>query len=73
MNTYKFSGLPSNSLVAATVTLLVVGWFALASGAILTDQHSEATIEAARAAPEARAAIAPQARFTIVVAAKRPA
>lgn len=73
MNTYKFSSLPSNSSVAATVTLLVVGWFALAGGAILTDQHSGAIIEAARAATSASAEIAPEARFSIVVEARRPA
>lgn len=73
MNTYRFSGMPSNSSVAATVTLLVVGWFALAGGAILTDQHSGATIEAARATSDASAEIAPEARFSIVVEAQRPA
>lgn len=73
MNAYKFSDLPSTSSVAATVTLLVCAWFALAGGAILTDQHSEATIEAARAATSASAEIVPEARFSIVVEAKRPA
>ena len=73
MNAYKFSDLPSNSSVAATVTLLVSAWFALAGGAILTDQHSEATIESARSMPVRSVAIAPQARLTIVVEARRSA
>lgn len=71
MNTYKFSGLPSNSSVAATVTLLVCAWFAMAGGAILTDQHSAATIESARAVPASHAEIPDAARLTIVVEAKR--
>ena len=71
MNTYKFSGLPSNSSVAATVTLLVCAWFAMAGGAILTDQHSQATIESARAVPASVTEIPDAARLTIVVEAKR--
>lgn len=71
MNTYKFSGLPTHSSVAATVTLLVCAWFALAGGAILTDQHSAAIIESARAAPAAYTEIPDAARLTIVVEAKR--
>ena len=73
MNTYRFSHLPSTSSVAASVTMLVCAWFALAGGAILTDQHSSGTIEAARAAPAASAAIPAEARFSILVEAKRPA
>jgi hypothetical protein len=46
---YKFASLPSNSSVTAAVTLLVSAWFVMAGGAILTDQHSEATVENARA------------------------
>ena len=71
MNAYKFSGLPSNSSVAATVTLLVCAWFAAAGGAILTDQHSQATIESARAVPVSTTEIPDAARLTIVVEAKR--
>ena len=71
MNAFKFSGLPSNSSVAATVTLLVCAWFAAAGGAILTDQHSAGTIESARAAPASHTEIPEAARLTIVVEAKR--
>jgi hypothetical protein len=50
MNTpYRFAGLPSNSSVTAAVTLLVSAWFVMAGGAILTDKHSEHTVENARA------------------------
>lgn len=72
MPAYNFSTMPSNSAVAASVTLLVTAWFALAGGAILTDNHSEGTIEAARApAPAYTAEIPPEARLTIVVEARR--
>lgn len=47
--TYKFAGLPSNAAVSSLVTMLVCGWFVLAGGAILTDRHSEHTVENARA------------------------
>jgi hypothetical protein len=73
MNAYKFSGMPSNSSVAAVVTLLVSGWFVLAGGAILTDHHSQATLESARAVQVASADIPAAARLTIVVEAKRSA
>jgi hypothetical protein len=46
---YKFAGMPSNSAVASLVTMLVCAWFVLAGGAILTDKHSEHTVENARA------------------------
>ena len=71
MNTFKFSGLPSHASVASAVTLLVTGWFALAGGAILSDNHSEATLENARAVQAVSAAIPEEARLTIVVEAKR--
>ena len=71
MNTYRFAGLPSNSSVANAVTLIVAGWFLLAGGAILTDQHSRQTVENAKAPPAQTAEINPEARFTIVVEARR--
>ena len=72
MPAYNFSAMPSNSSVSASVTLLVCAWFGLAGGAILTDNHSEGTIEAARApAPAYTAEIPPEARLTIVVEARR--
>ena len=71
MNTYRFAGLPSNASVASVVTLLVSAWFVLAGGAILSDQHSGATIEMAKARPAQLVEIAPEARMTIVVEARR--
>jgi hypothetical protein len=71
MNTYRFAGLPSNSSVAGIVTLLVSAWFVLAGGAILTDQHSEQTVENARAPAARLAEIPAEARMTIVVEARR--
>jgi hypothetical protein len=73
MKPYQFARLPSNASVAGLVTVLVSAWFVLAGGAILTDQHSEGTLEMARAHPAVHAEIAPEARLTIVVAARRSA
>jgi hypothetical protein len=58
MNTYSTPAYPSNASVSSAVTMLVSAWFLLASGAILTDQHSGATI-------------VPEAHFSIVVEARR--
>ena len=85
MNAYKFAAYPSNSSVASAVTLLVSAWFLVASGAILADasspnaradhaQAGQATRYAqARDAAPATAGIAPQARLTITVEARRSA
>ena len=54
---YRFAGLPSTSAVSSLVTLLVCTWFAVAGGAILTDHHSEHTVENARAPSDALAAL----------------
>ena len=70
MNTYGPPGYPSNASVSSAVTMLVSAWFLLAGGAILTDQHSEATIEMART-PAQHAQIVPDAHFSIVVEARR--
>lgn len=70
MKPFQFAQLPSNTSVANFVTILVSAWFVLASGAILTDQHSEGTIERAKA-PAAQTEIAPEAHFTIVVEGRR--
>ena len=68
MNAYKFSGMPSNAAVVSVVTVLVTAWFALAAGAILTDHHSEANLEMARAVPAVSVA---DVHETIVVEARR--
>lgn len=70
MNTYDTPAYPSNASVSSAVTMLVSAWFLLAGGAILTDQHSEATIEMART-PAQHAQIVPEAHFRIVVEARR--
>lgn len=70
MNTYGTPAYPSNASVSSAVTMLVSAWFLLASGAILTDQHSEATIEMART-PAQHAQVVPDAHFSIVVEARR--
>jgi hypothetical protein len=68
MKAYKFSDLPSNAAVVSVVTVLVTAWFALAAGAILTDHHSEANLEMARAVPVESVA---EVRETIIVEARR--
>jgi len=73
MNAYKFSDMPSNAAVTSVVTLLVSAWFVLASGAILTDQHSESTLESARALPVQYTESPDSGHMTIVVEARRSA
>ncbi len=70
MNAYSTPAYPSNAAVSSAVTMLVSAWFLLAGGAILTDQHSGATIEMART-PAQHAQIVPEAHFSIVVEARR--
>ena len=79
MNAYRFVEMPSNSSVASFVTLLVSGWFLVAAGAILSDpaspyttQRSQTPASVARSVEVATpVAIAPQARTTITVVARR--
>lgn len=68
MNTYRFDG---SAAVSNLVTVLVSAWFVLAAGAILTDQHSEGTIEMAKT-PTSQAQVTPDVHFTITVEARRP-
>ena len=86
MNAYKFAAYPSNSSVASGVTFLVSAWFLIAAGLILTDSspapapraHAQ-TAPVTHAADEAEypapgnVAIAPEARLTINVEARRSA
>ena len=72
MKPYEFTHVPSNAAVSSVVTVLVSAWFLLASGAILTDQHSEANIERAKT-PTEHAQVIPDAHFSITVEAKRGA
>ena len=69
--TYRSAPIPS-STVAGAVTLLACAWFVMATGAILTDNHSEALVEATRAAV-AEQQVVPDDRVTIVVEARRDA
>jgi hypothetical protein len=69
---YRFAALPSNSSVAALVTLLVSGWFLLASGAILTDRHTpERTAEGVRLVPVVTVTAVREEPFRVVVTASR--
>ena len=71
MKPYEFAQqLPSNAAVSSVVTVLVSAWFVLASGAILTDQHSAQNVEMART-PSMASTVVPDAHFSIVVEAKR--
>jgi len=81
MNAYRFAAYPSNSAVAAGVTLLVSAWFLVAAGAILTDPPSPYT-QRAEAKPD-RVAMAeetvhvrsavPRVHYTVMVVGKRSA
>ena len=73
MNAYRFSEMPSNSSISTAVTFLVFAWFTMAGCAILTDNHSEANMAAARAEPVTTAVydIPAEAKMTIVVEARR--
>lgn len=79
MNAYRFAAYPSNSVVAAGVTVLVSAWFLVAAGAILTDppspytQRAEAKAERVAMAGEpmrARGAV-PHVHYTVMVLGKR--
>lgn len=81
MNRYEFTELPSASKVVGTVTLLVSGWFFLAAATMVTAptdaQMARASSVSVRPLgvmpspqPETMA-IAPEARLTIVVHARR--
>ena len=70
MKPYEFTHVPSNAAVSSLVTVLVSAWFVLASGAILSDQHSEANIARAKT-PTEHAMVVPDAHFTITVEARR--
>ena len=65
MNTYR-----SEAAVSSLVTVLVSAWFLLAAGAILTDQHSQGTVDMANT-PSSHSLVTPDAHFTIVVEARR--
>lgn len=70
MKPYEFAHMPSNAAVSSVVTVLVSAWFVLASGAILSDHHSQANIERAKT-PTEQAQVVPDAHFTITVEARR--
>lgn len=71
--TYRSILSPTTSTVATgLVTLTVCAWFVMATGAILTDKHSERLVETTRAAV-AEQSVVPDDRVTIVVEASRSA
>jgi hypothetical protein len=73
MSRLNFSFLRGESTVAAAVTAVVCAWFLMAAGAILTDPVSPYTTRTVHtaAAPAGPVAIAPEARLTITVEARR--
>jgi hypothetical protein len=81
MSRYEFSALPGTSSVAAAVTLLVSGWFFLAAATMVvtpTDTQvaraSSVSVKPLGVVVPVQAdtmAIAPEARLTIVVTARR--
>ena len=78
MQPFKFAELPSHSAVAAAVTTLVSAWFFVAGAAMLasptdTEVARGASVTVKPLAPEASAqpASVADARFTIVVEARR--
>ncbi len=76
MNAYKFAHYPSNSVVASGVTMLVSAWFLVAGGLILTDASpgvTQRTEALALPAATPATAVAPEARLTITVVARRSA
>ena len=68
--TYRSAPIPSSSSIAGVVTMVACTWFLMATGAILTDRHSEALVESARAAV-AEQSVVPDTRLTVVVEARR--
>ena len=68
--TYKTAPLPSTSSIAGIVTMVACTWFLAATGAILTDNHSQVLVESARAAV-AEQLVVPDDRVTVVVEARR--
>ncbi len=72
MNNYRFAAYPSNSSVAAGVTVLVSAWFLIAGAAILSDPSSPYTRKVVRAAPPAKMAQVetPSVSGTIYVSAR---
>ena len=71
MRQFESAEYPSSAAVSSFVTVLVAGWFVLASGAILSDQHSEGTLEMARTPSLAAHVATPDVHFSITVEARR--
>jgi hypothetical protein len=67
--TYRSAPIES-STIAGAVTMVACAWFLAATGAILTDRHSESLVESTRAAV-AEQLVVPDDRVTIVVEARR--
>jgi hypothetical protein len=70
MKPFESAEYPSSASVSSFVTVLVAGWFVIASGAILSDQHSEGTLAMART-PSLVSHAAPDVHFSITVEARR--
>ncbi|HEY2628284.1 MAG TPA: hypothetical protein VGI57_04120 [Usitatibacter sp.] len=72
MNNYKFAAYPSNSSVAAGVTVLVSVWFLVAAGAILSDPSSPYTRKVVSEPVKTAQAQAPKVFETMYVSARTP-
>lgn len=68
--TYRPAPIPSSGSIAGAVTIVACTWFLAATGAMLTDNHSETLVESTRAAV-AEQLVVPDDRVTIVVEARR--
>lgn len=68
--TYRSAPIPSSSSIAGAVTMIACTWFLMATGAILSDRHSETLVESTRAAV-AEMSVVPDTRVTVVVEARR--
>ncbi|HET7731638.1 MAG TPA: hypothetical protein VFK48_16570 [Usitatibacter sp.] len=78
MSTFRFPGLPGTGSVAATVTMVVSGWLFLAAAAMVTAptdtqvaRRSSVTVSPVTPVAATAEGIAPEARLTIVVEARR--
>src|SRR5215831_15506586 len=79
MNAYRFAAYPSNSAVAAGVTLIVSVWFLVAAGAILSDPPSQYTQRVVKQDTQVamvepvQAKVVPHVKYTVMVIGKRSA
>ena len=71
MSNYEFDALPSNSSVAAVVTLAACAWFWVAGAAMILAPHKPAAAPTHVVYTAPAVAIEPEARLLIVVESHR--